>query len=111
MNKVTLGGRLTKDVSLNRTQNGKEVAKFTLAVKKSYAWEGEPQADFIPCVVWDKQAENCANYIGKGHYVTVEGRLQVRSYEDSAGVQRYVTEVVANTVEFVSAPKKAGNAA
>jgi len=71
MNKCVLIGRLTKDIDLRYTQSGTAVAKFTLAVDRAFSKEKE--TDFIPCVVWQKQAENCANYIGKGSLVAVGG--------------------------------------
>ena len=106
MNAVNVSGRLTKDVELRTTVSGKSVANFTLAVKREFAKEGEPQADFFPVVVWGKPAENCAAYVGKGWYVNIKGRLQTRNYEDDNGTRHYVTEIVANIVEFVTAPKE-----
>lgn len=103
LNSVILIGRLTKDPELKYTQSGKAVATFTLAVNRGYAnAQGEREADFIPIVVWQKQAENCANYIGKGSLVAVEGRIQVRTYDakDGSG-RRWVTEVVADNVRFL----------
>ncbi|MHB8157806.1 MAG: single-stranded DNA-binding protein, partial [Desulfocucumaceae bacterium] len=77
LNRVILIGRLTKDPELSYTQSGTAIAKFTLAVNRSRPnQQGEREADFIPIVVWQKQAENCANFIGKGSLVAVEGRLQ-----------------------------------
>ncbi len=99
LNHVTLIGRLTKDPDLRYTPSGTAVAKFTLAVDRAYSKEKE--TDFIPCVVWRKQAENCANYIGKGSLVAVEGRIQVRTYEAKDGGKRWVTEVVADNVRFL----------
>jgi single-strand DNA-binding protein len=104
MNKVILIGRLTKDPELRYTPaNGVAVATFTLAVNRPFAnQQGEREADFIPVVVWRKQAENCANYLNKGSQAAVEGRIQVRSYEDREGQRRWVTEVVADNVQFLS---------
>jgi single-strand DNA-binding protein len=99
MNKCVLIGRLTKDIDLRYTQSGTAVAKFTLAVDRRFSKEKE--TDFIPCVVWQKQAENCANYIGKGSLVAVEGRIQVRSYDDKNGQRRWMTEVIAEQVKFL----------
>lgn len=103
LNRVILIGRLTKDPELKYTQNGKAVASFTLAVDRGFKnAQGEKEADFIPIIVWQKQAENCANYIGKGSLVAVDGRLQVRTYEakDGSG-RRWVTEVIAENVRFL----------
>ncbi len=102
LNKVILIGRLTKDVELKFTQAGKAVANFTLAVDRPFKnQQGEKEADFIKIVVWGKQAENCANYIGKGSLVAVDGRLQIRSYDGNDGQRRYVTEVIADSVKFL----------
>lgn len=99
MNTVILIGRLTKDPELRFTGTGKAVATFTVAVNRGFGKDSE--ADFIPVVVWEKQAENCANYLAKGREVGIQGRMQTRSYETQNGEKRYVTEVVANTVEFI----------
>lgn len=101
LNNVVLIGRLTKDPELRYTPSGVAVASFTLAVDRPFAKEGQQQADFIPIVVWNKQAENCANYIGKGRLVAIEGRLQVRTYDTQEGQRRWVTEVVAENVRFL----------
>jgi single-strand DNA-binding protein len=106
MNKVILIGRLTKDVDIRYTEAGKAVANFTLAADRPFKnQQGEKEADFIRIVVWGKQAENCANYIGKGRLVAVSGRLQIRSYEGKDGQRRYITEVVAEEVRFLDKPK------
>ncbi len=103
MNKAILIGRLTRDPELRYTPaNGVAVATFTLAVNRPFTnQQGEREADFIPIVVWRKQAENCANYLNKGSQVALEGRIQVRSYEDKEGQRRWVTEVVADNVRFL----------
>jgi len=98
LNLVVLIGRLTHDVEMRYTQSGKEVANFSLAVNRKFNRE---ETDFINCVVWGKQAENCANYIGKGSLVAVQGRIQVRSYEDKDGNKRKAFEVVADDVRFL----------
>lgn len=107
LNRAILIGRLTKDPELRYTPNGVAVASFTLAVDRPFTnQQGEREADFIPVVVWRKQAENCANYIGKGRLVAVEGRIQVRTYDAKDGQRRWVTEVVADNVRFLD---KRGN--
>ncbi len=100
MNKAILVGRLTKDPDVRYRQSGKCVAGFNLAVDRSFGEKKE--ADFIPIVVWGKVAEVCGNNLVKGQKVLVDGRLQVRNYEDKTGSKRYVTEVIAQTVEFLS---------
>lgn len=101
INRIILIGRLVRDPELSYTQSGKAVCKFTLAVDRPYAKEGEQSADFFGIVVWNKAGENCAKYLGKGRQCAVEGRLQVRSYEDNNGNKRWVTEVIADKVEFL----------
>jgi len=101
LNRVILIGRLTRDPELKYIPSGTPVATFTLAVNRPFTNKmGEREADFVPIVVWRKQAENCANYLSKGSLVAVDGRLQVRSYEQD-GQRRYVTEVVAEDVRFL----------
>lgn len=95
MNRVVLSGRLTKEVDVRYTQTGKCVANFSLAVNK------KDNVNFFNVVVWEKLAEICANNLGKGSKVLVDGELSSRSYEDSSGSKRNVTEVVAYNVEFM----------
>lgn len=106
LNRVILIGRLTKEPELRYTPSGTAVAKFTLAVDRRQSKDREKEADFIDIVVWQKQAENCANYLGKGRLVAVDGRLQVRSYEDSQGIRRKAAEVVAENVRFLDRAKE-----
>lgn len=101
MNKILLIGRLVRDPELKYTPNGKAVCTFTLAVNREFKREGEQEADFINIVVWNKAGENCAKYLTKGRQTAVEGRLQIRSYEGNDGQRRYVTEVIADRVEFL----------
>lgn len=102
MNKVVLIGRLTADPQLKFTQGtGTAVATFTLAVNRRFKKEGQPDADFIPIVVWGKIAESTANYMRKGSQISVAGRIETRSYEAKDGGRRYVTEVVADEVKFL----------
>ena len=102
MNKVFLIGRLTRDPELRYTGNNTAVATFSLAVNRNYSnQQGEREADFINIVVWRKQAENVKNYLQQGSQVAIDGRIQTRSYDDNNGQKRYVTEVVADNVEFL----------
>lgn len=95
-------GRLTKDPELKFTPGaGTAVANFTLAVDRRFKKEGQPEADFIPIVVWGKQAESSANYLTKGKLAGVAGRIQARSYEAKDGTRRYVTEVVCEEIQFL----------
>lgn len=107
MNKVVLIGRLTRDPELRYTSNNTPVATFTLAVNRNYTNEdGEREADFINVVVWKKAAESVKNYLGKGRQAAVNGRIQTRSYEDENGNKRYITEVIAEGVEFLDSKKE-----
>ena len=102
MNKVFLIGRLTRDPELRYTGSNVAVATFSLAVNRNFTNQaGEREADFINIVVWRKQAENVKNYLQQGSQVAVDGRIQTRSYDDNEGNKRYVTEVVADNVEFL----------
>jgi single-strand DNA-binding protein len=102
MNRVVLVGRLTKDPDLRYTPNGVPVATFTLAVNRPFASEGkEREADFINCVVWRKPAENVSNFLKKGSLAGVDGRIQTRNYEGQDGKRVYVTEVQAESVQFL----------
>lgn len=102
LNRVILIGRLTKDPELRYTPNGVAVATFTLAVDRPFAKEGQQKTDFINCKVWQKQAENVANYLSKGKLAAVDGRLQISSFEGQDGQKRWTTEVVAESVRFLS---------
>ncbi|HHW4603775.1 TPA: single-stranded DNA-binding protein, partial [Listeria monocytogenes] len=102
MNRVVLVGRLTKDPDLRYTPAGAAVATFTLAVNRPFKnTQGEQEADFINCVVWRKPAENVANFLKKGSMAGVDGRVQTRNYEDKDGKRVFVTEVVAESVQFL----------
>ena len=102
MNKVTLIGRLTKDPELRYTSSNIAVASFTLAVDRGYTSQnGERQADFLNIVVWRKPAENVKKFLTKGSQVAVDGSIQTRSYDDQNGQKRYITEILANSVEFL----------
>ncbi len=110
MNKVFLIGRLTRDPELRYTGNNTAVASFTIAVNRTYTNQaGEREADFIPVVVWRRQAESVKNYLSQGSQVAVEGRLQVRNYDDQNGQRRYVTEVIADSVEFIGSKRDNNN--
>ena len=107
INRVVLVGRLTKDPDLRYTPNGVAVCSFTLAVNRPFTnQQGERDADFINCVAWRKQAENVANYLKKGSLAGIDGRIQTRSYEAQDGRRVYVTEVVAESVQFLESKNK-----
>lgn len=103
MNRVILIGNLTKDPELTTTNNGISLCKFTIAVPRRFAGvDGEREADFLPVIVWRGQADNCYKYLKKGSKAAVCGSIQTRSYDGSDGTRRYITEIVADEVEFLS---------
>ncbi|ASA24979.1 single-stranded DNA-binding protein [Paenibacillus donghaensis] len=102
LNRIILIGRLTRDPELRYTPAGVAVTQFTLAVDRNFTGQnGEREADFIPVVTWRQLAETCANYLRKGRLTAVEGRIQVRNYENNEGKRVYVTEVIADNVRFL----------
>lgn len=105
LNRVILIGRLTKDPDLRYTPSGVATASFTLACDRPFQTNGEKEADFIPIVAWRQLAETCANHLKKGRLTAVEGRIQVRNYENNEGKRVYVTEVIADNVKFLDTNK------
>ncbi len=107
LNRVILIGRLTKDPELRYTPVGVAVCQYTLAVDRPFTSQGgEREADFIPVVTWRQLAETCANYLRKGRLTAVEGRIQVRNYENNEGKRVYVTEVIADNVRFLESNRE-----
>lgn len=103
MNKAILVGNLTRDPEARTTPSGVSVTTFTVAVSRRFkSQDGQQQTDFIPVVTWRGLAENCGKYLSKGSKVGVFGQIQTRNYEDANGIRRYVTEIVADEVEFLS---------
>lgn len=110
INRVVLVGRLTKDPDLRYTPSGAAVARFTLAVNRTFSnAAGEKETDFINCTVWRKQAENTANFLKKGSLAGIEGRIQTGSYEGQDGKRVYTTEVVADSVQFLEPKSSSQN--
>ena len=106
INNIVLVGRTTKMIELKQNKNGTNYVQFTLAVNRPYKDEqGQQQADFITCVAWNKTAETIANYVLKGTMIGIEGRLQVRSYSNEAGVRQYLSEVLVNRFTFLESKK------
>lgn len=101
LNRALLVGRLTRDPELRRTGSGKAVTSFNLAVKRNFKSDDQ-EADFINCVCWGRIAENTERYCSKGSLVSVDGRIQTRNYENNQGQKGYVTEVIADSVQFIS---------
>jgi len=101
INTVALVGRLTKDPELRYTPSGVAMARFTLAVNRKFKTDNQPDADFINCIAWKKQAENLANFLKKGSLAGVEGRIQTGSYEGQDGKRVYTTDIVCDSVQFL----------
>lgn len=99
---MVLIGRLTRDPELRKTQSGTSVCSFTLAVNRRQNQDGTQDADFINCVAWNKLADNIQLYQKKGNQLGIEGRINTRSYDNQQGQKVYVTEVVAENVEFLT---------
>ena len=110
MNKVLLTGRLTRDPELRALASGKNVTTFAVATNE-YVGNGKEKAEFHSVVAWDRLADICASYLGKGAMVAVEGRLQTRQWDDEAGKRHWKTEIVALTVEMLSGRRKKDYAA
>ncbi len=109
INNIVLVGRLVRDVELKHTTGGHAVANFTLACDRPFKnASGEKETDFIRVIVWRKQAENCAQYLGKGSMAGATGRLQVRNYEANDGQKKTIAEVVADNVRFLDSKKQQG---
>lgn len=109
MNKVFLIGRLTRDPELRYTSSQVACTTFSIAVNRTYANQnGEREADFINVVVWKKQAETAKQYLTKGSQVAIDGRIQTRNYDAQDGTKRYVTEVVAENVQFLNGGQQGG---
>ncbi|WP_054859119.1 single-stranded DNA-binding protein [Gracilibacillus sp. JCM 18860] len=110
LNRVVLAGRLTKDPNLRYTPNGVAVANFTIAVNRPFTNQNnEREADFINCVVWRRPAENLANFMSKGNLIGVDGRIQTRNYDNQEGNRVFITEVLAESVQFLESKSGTAN--
>jgi single-strand DNA-binding protein len=110
VNKVLLTGRLTRDPEMRSLASGKSVTQFSVATNE-YIGNGKERAEYHNVVTWDKLAETCGRFLGKGQQVAIEGRLQTRSWDDDRGARHWKTEVVANHVEMLSGRRKKDYAA
>ena len=109
MNRVFLIGNLTKDPELATTNSGVSVCRFALAVSRNFSnADGERETDFLNIIVWRGQAENCHKYLKKGSKCAISGSIQVRNYDAPDGTKRYVTEIVADNVEFLNSKNGQG---
>lgn len=109
MNRVLLTGRLTRDPELRTTSGGKSVAQFSVATHEYVG--GKEKSEFHSVVAWDRLGETCGRYLGKGQQVSVEGRLQTRTWDDDQGKRHWKTEIVASQVEMLSGRRKKDYAA
>ena len=105
MNKVLLTGRLTRDPEMRGLASGKNVTTFTVA-SNEFLGGGKEKAEYHPIVAWERLAEICGRYLGKGQQVAIEGRLQTRSWDDERGARHWKTEIVASHVEMLSGRRK-----
>ena len=110
MNKVLLTGRLTRDPEMRALASGKHVTQFSVATSE-YAGNGKERPEFHNIVTWDRLAEVCGRYLGKGQQVAIEGRIQTRTWDDDNGLRHWKTEIVATSVEMLSGRKKKDYAA
>ena len=107
LNKAIIMGRITADLELRSTTNGKSVLQFTVAVDRGYVKQGEErQTDFISCVAWGQTAEFISKFFGKGNLIAIEGRIQTRSYEDKSGNKRTAVEVIVEKSSFTGEKKQ-----
>lgn len=100
MNKVILIGRLCTEVETRRTNSGKAVASYRLAVDRQFKQDGQPEADFLNCVAFGSNGEFAGKYLNKGMKIAIEGRIQTRTYDDKEGKKVYVTEIIVEHHEF-----------
>ncbi|MBI3744917.1 MAG: single-stranded DNA-binding protein [Chloroflexi bacterium] len=110
MNKVLLTGRLTRDPEMRALASGKHVTQFSVATNE-YAGNGKERPEYHNIVTWDRLAEICGRYLGKGQQVSIEGRIQTRTWDDERGARHWKTEVVASSVEMLSGRRKKDYAA
>ena len=105
MNKVLLTGRLTRDPEMRSLASGKAVTQFSVATNE-YRTNGQEKSEYHTVITWDRLAQICAQYLGKGQQVAVEGRIQTRSWDDDQGKRHWKTEIVATSVEMLSGRRK-----
>jgi single-strand DNA-binding protein len=105
VNKVLITGRLTRDPELRVLASGKSVCQFSVATNE-YAGHGKEKAEYHSIVAWEKLADICGRYLGKGQQVAIEGRIQTRTWDDDRGMRHWKTEIVAGQVELLSGRRK-----
>lgn len=110
MNKVILIGNLTRDPEITTTSNGVSVCRFAVAVSRRFASnDGSRETDFLNVVVWRALADNCHKFLKKGSKVGIVGSIQTRNYDAQDGTKRYITEIVAEEVEFLNTNRADGS--
>jgi single-strand DNA-binding protein len=110
VNRVLLTGRLTRDPEMRSLASGKAVTQFSVATNE-YIGQGKEKAEYHNIVTWDRLAQTCGEFLGKGQQVAIEGRIQTRSWDDDTGKRHWKTEIVANHVEMLSGRRKKDYAA
>lgn len=106
INSVSLTGRITRDPEVKKTANGTSVSSYTLAVDRKIKVPGQPEADYIPCVTYGKQADTMAQYLHKGSLIGVEGHIQTRNYDNKQRQRIYITEVITDSITFLEPKSK-----
>jgi len=106
MNSVNITGRLTKDPELRRTSNGTSVLSFIIASGRRFKTQGQPDADFIPCIAWGKTAELITKYFKKGYQIGINGRIQTGSFDNKEGKRIFTFDVVVEHIDFLEPRKK-----
>lgn len=109
INRVILVGRLTKNPEIRKTPNGASICKFTLAVSRKVKVQGQPDADFISCVAWNKTADLMYQYLKKGSLIGVDGRLQTGKFTNSNGETIYTCDVMVESLQFLDKKEEAQN--
>jgi single-strand DNA-binding protein len=114
INKVIIVGRLGKDPEVSYVPSGAAVAKFSVATSETWkdknTGEKKERTEWHRIVAWDKLGEICGKYLSKGRQVYVEGKLQSRSYDDKEGIKRYVTDIIAQEVQFLGGNRDSSDA-
>ena len=109
INRVSLVGRLTKNPEIRKTPNGASICKFTLAVSRKVKAQGQPDADFISCVAWNKTADLMYQYLKKGSLIGIDGRLQTGKFTNNNGETIYTCDVMVESLQFLDKKEEAQN--
>lgn len=109
INRVILVGRLTKNPEIRKTPNGASICKFTLAVSRKVKVQGQPDADFISCVAWNKTADLMYQYLKKGSLIGIDGRLQTGKFTNNNGETIYTCDVMVESLQFLDKKEETQN--